>query len=197
MRKGVRKLRLHVISFITALGCAAQAAPQPGLILRSDTRVVQIDVVVTDSHGRSVGNLTKEDFRVTDEGKPRAIQLFSVNGVVRQTAPPGVRPNAPGVFSNRKTPPSELDHSTIILLDGANGWFDNFTWARQGVIGMLDQIPADEQIAIYAIAQRRGLAVVQNLTTDSRPASQGSKRLHPSGHAARAPRHGTAGPGNA
>jgi hypothetical protein len=61
--------------FIAVLGCAAQTAPQPGLILRSETRVVQVDVIVTNSHGEIVGNLTKEEFRVTDEGKPGTIQL--------------------------------------------------------------------------------------------------------------------------
>ena len=165
----MRRILPHVFSLVTVPGCAGQSAPQPtGLVLRSETRVVQIDVVVTDSHGQSVRGLAKEDFSVTDEGKPRVIQLFSASGTARQSGPPGVGPNAPGVFSNRKAPPSELDHSTIILLDGANGWFDNFAWARQGVIGMLDRIPADERIAIYAVAQRRGLVVMQDFTTDHR-----------------------------
>jgi len=37
-----------------------------------------VTVVVRDDKGRAIGNLTKEDFRVTDNGKPQFISRFSV-----------------------------------------------------------------------------------------------------------------------
>ena len=80
---------------------------------RSDTQLVQINVVVHDKNG-PVPNLTKEDFVLTDAGKPRAIAVFSV---VSARQPPGHAPAlAENIFSNRRhgadaTPPSHHRHS--------------------------------------------------------------------------------------
>jgi hypothetical protein len=59
-------------------------------VLHAETRVVQIDVVVTDSQGKPVTDLSKKDFTVTDAGKPRAIDIFSVNR--GESAPPAKLP---------------------------------------------------------------------------------------------------------
>ena len=71
----------------------------------------------------------------------------------------------PNVFSNRN-PASTASHSTIILLDGVNGWFENFVQSRQAVVGVLDKAPADERFAVFAITGDRGLVVLQDFTTD-------------------------------
>jgi VWFA-related protein len=44
----------------------------------SKVNLVPINVVVRDDKGRAIGNLTKEDFRLTDNGKPQFISRFSV-----------------------------------------------------------------------------------------------------------------------
>ena len=57
----------------------ALADPPPSVpTMHAEARVVQIDVVVTDSHGKRVTDLTKQDFAIIDEGKPRAIDIFSI-----------------------------------------------------------------------------------------------------------------------
>jgi hypothetical protein len=74
----------------------ARAAMQDDgtLKLRADARVVQIDVIVRDSQGKRVDDLTKSDFTVTDNGKPRAFTIFSVSGdTPRDTGPFSVRLN--------------------------------------------------------------------------------------------------------
>jgi hypothetical protein len=40
-------------------------------ILHADTRVVQIEVAVKDSHGHPVRGLSTKDFVLTDQVKPR------------------------------------------------------------------------------------------------------------------------------
>jgi hypothetical protein len=45
--------------------------------LRTETRVVEIDVSVRDSHGAPVTGRTKDDFIVKDAGTPRSISIFS------------------------------------------------------------------------------------------------------------------------
>jgi VWFA-related protein len=44
----------------------------------SKVNLVPVNVVVRDDKGRAIGNLTKEDFRLTDNGKPQFISRFSV-----------------------------------------------------------------------------------------------------------------------
>ncbi len=62
-----------------ALAQAQTSGPPPVPTLHAEARVVQIDVVVTDSQNKPVVDLTKRDFSITDNGKSRAIDIFSVN----------------------------------------------------------------------------------------------------------------------
>ena len=91
--------------------------------MHAETRVVQIDVVVTDSDGNPVGNLSKEDFTIKDDGKPRAIDIFSVShGAPQPETPftPLSKSLPPNILSNRNPgPPSLQGHSTVIVLDQA------------------------------------------------------------------------------
>ena len=58
----------------------------------SRVNLVPVTVVVRDSQGRPVGNLTKEDFRVLDNGKPQIITRFAVE---RSDAPVVVEQETP------------------------------------------------------------------------------------------------------
>ncbi|HKN75468.1 MAG TPA: VWA domain-containing protein [Candidatus Acidoferrum sp.] len=50
-----------------------------GATLRAESRMVELEVVVRDSHGRAVPGLTKDDFAVYDSGKNRDLAAFSVD----------------------------------------------------------------------------------------------------------------------
>jgi len=47
-------------------------------VIRSNSRVVQIDVTVKDGQGRPISGLAATDFQVTDNGKQRAIPIFGI-----------------------------------------------------------------------------------------------------------------------
>ena len=49
-----------------------------GLTFKSTVNFVSVPVVVRDSKGRAVGNLEREDFRLSDNGKPQTVSKFSV-----------------------------------------------------------------------------------------------------------------------
>src|ERR1039458_10584664 len=70
------------------LGCCALALAQESMPRddKSDARMatfqakvdlVLVPVVVRDKHRRPIGNFTKDDFRLFDNGKPRTIASFS------------------------------------------------------------------------------------------------------------------------
>jgi VWFA-related protein len=158
-----------------ALLCGAQLpSMQNPLVLRTNTRVVEINVSVRDAQGKAITDLGKVDFSVTDDGKPRAFTIFTNNSTgavaAASVAAPATLPERPVLpphtFTNVGEPPPRVQtHSTIILLDAMNGWFENFAWAQKGVIGMLEKVPQDEKIALYVIT-REGLGTLEDYTTD-------------------------------
>src|SRR5580693_2828819 len=79
----------------TILAQTQNQAPPP---LRSESHAVLISVAVRDTTGKSVDNLQKEDFTVTDNGNPRDFQMFPGDN-----SPGGGRPPIlqTGYFSNR------------------------------------------------------------------------------------------------
>jgi VWFA-related protein len=73
---------------------------------RAETTLVTVPVVVRDSRGNAIGNLTVADFHLTDKGKPQVISKFSVEKVERSGAF-GVAPSTgPGPRSGLTTGPA-------------------------------------------------------------------------------------------
>jgi VWFA-related protein len=71
-RAMLRRLSLLAVSlFATAL------AAQETLVEQIEVRIVNVDVVVTDRSGKMVTGLTRDDFEVLENGKPRAITNFA------------------------------------------------------------------------------------------------------------------------
>ena len=164
--------------------------PPPVPTMHAEARVVQIDVVVTDSEGRPVGNLSKEDFVVRDDGKLRAIDIFSVNRSEAETPVASEsKPGAPGVFSNRNSGPPKLPgHSTVIVLDQLNVVhdpqrtpFQTAADAQLQVKSLMSKLSPDERIALYVTAKDLGLVLLQDYTTDREMLVQRLKSYIPRG----------------
>jgi VWFA-related protein len=83
---------------------------------RTSSRLVEINVIVRDRNG-PVANLTKDDFTITDRGKPQTIRVFSQSSA--RTAA-NVLPLPAGTFSNRPQNSSSPGSVTIVLLDALN-----------------------------------------------------------------------------
>jgi len=153
----------------------ALADPPPVPTMHAEARVVQIDVVVTDSEGNPVGDLSKEDFTIRDEGKPRAIDIFSINHSQPDVpVAPSLQSPPPSVLSNRNLgPPTLQGHSTVIVLDQLNVAHDSnrtpFQTAADAqlqVTRLMGKVSPDERIALYITALREGLVLLQDYTTD-------------------------------
>ncbi len=58
-------------------GQSSAAQPQQqGPTFRVNVRLVNVFATVTDAHGAPISNLTKDDFRVLEDGVPQAISVF-------------------------------------------------------------------------------------------------------------------------
>jgi len=150
---------------ILAALAAAMLSPQtPELVLRTTTRLVQINVIVTKD-GAPVPGLKKEDFQVFDNGKHQEIRQFSED--TRAMLPSVADPLPPGTFTNQLEQRSGAPAAvTAILLDALNTKFSDQTYARKQVVKFLSQIQPQDRVAIYTL-DSRGLKVLHDYTTDS------------------------------
>ncbi|MGB2717651.1 MAG: VWA domain-containing protein [Vicinamibacterales bacterium] len=62
---------------------------QPPITFKVEVNYVEIDALVTDSNGKFVRGLTRDDFEVLEQSKPQAITVFSLVDI------PAGRPDAP------------------------------------------------------------------------------------------------------
>ena len=69
-----RLLRLTVL--LGLLLTPALMSPQEGPVFHIDTKLVNLWVNVTDQNGAIVGQLTKDDFRIAEDGHPQEIRIF-------------------------------------------------------------------------------------------------------------------------
>jgi VWFA-related protein len=161
------------------LGALPAAAQPPELVLKSTSRVVQLEVFVNDASGHPVHGLKKDDFAITDNGRPREIRIFSGEVDANDAAPlPELTALPPGVYSNR----FGLDDARIVTalaidavlrpegLQQEPGRFANrlpegaLKMALGQARGALNQMAPGEAMAIYAACP--DLRVVQDFTSD-------------------------------
>jgi VWFA-related protein len=83
---------------------------QPGFIVRARANEVLVRVVVRDAQGKAVPNLTKDDFRLLDNGKPQLIREFSVE-VARRAPAAAVEKSAPPALEN---PPEQVERAAAL-----------------------------------------------------------------------------------
>jgi VWFA-related protein len=160
---------MHVRNTFLMMWCAAtllhpQSFPAPGAdvpLIRSTTRLVQVNVIAVGRNGRPVTDLNKEDFVVTEEGKRQTIALFTVDHLGTRTASSVKLPD--NVFSNHLGASPSV---TAILLDGVNTEGRDRVYARSQVISFLKQIQPEDRIALFSLDTT--LRVLQDFTTDSR-----------------------------
>ena len=170
----------------TATTALPQAPPQdsaatsPTAVLRTATRLVQLNVIVEDKKGRLVDNLKQEDFTLLDNGKPQAISLFSTGSASprESSSAAGVAKNrlAPNVFGNRIRHPDEAPGSvTVILFDALNTSFTDQVYARTQILAFLRQLQPQDHVAIYLLTKQ--LMVINEFTQDSKSLLQAIERF--------------------
>ena len=69
------------MTFIGSVDARAQDQPPGGFVLRTESRLVLLDVSVRGHGGGPVSGLGKDDFRVFEDGQPQKITEFSSNDI--------------------------------------------------------------------------------------------------------------------
>jgi len=136
-----------VLALLPILASAQGTGENP--VIRTSTRLVQVNVVVHDKNG-PVRDLTKTDFVLTDRGRPQTISVFSVESM--RELPRKEQPLPPNTFSNRQSGrPNAANSVTVVLLDRLNTRFEDQTRANQQFIKFLRSFDPADRIAIYTL----------------------------------------------
>jgi VWFA-related protein len=129
-------------------------APVPEVVatLKVDVKLVPVHVVVKDARGRTVGNLSKADFQVFDQGRAQVITQFSAEHV---GAPQEL---APAQLGKRTEPPLAVSRYTAYLFDDLNLNRTDLVRAREAADKQLASLsPSTERAAIFTTSGQKGI----------------------------------------
>jgi VWFA-related protein len=129
---------------------AAGLGQDPELVLRSTTRLVQVEVVVRDSSGKPVPGLTKDDFEVLEDKKPQPIQFFADY----RREKPALAELPPGMVSNRPEVTGPSRGVTVILVDSLNTGWAARARAYENLVKFLKGADPDDRVALYTLGHQ-------------------------------------------
>src|SRR5688572_21238292 len=88
-------------SLLLALAALVFAQTQTPPPIRVESNLVELEILVTDSKGRSAQDLPREAFRVREDGVPQTIELFRFERRLR-----GIRDTAGSISTRQPAPPT-------------------------------------------------------------------------------------------
>ncbi len=178
-RCGVLFLRIILIVLLglsggPAFGQAASNAPQSNATtngaqqatptFRSSSRLVLVDVVVTDKAGQTVKGLNAADFTILEDGKPQPIRAFESH-VWQKTAPSMQKINLPPNQYTNFTEQQPNSAVNVVLLDILNTPQQDQQYARKQMIEFLRELPPGQRIALFVLGTK--LRMIQGFSGSS------------------------------
>lgn len=160
---------LFAMWFGTAPSLSAQTPPQSsqepissGITLKAESRVVVVDVVVVDDHGKTIPGLSRSDFQVLEEGAPQIVSGFEEHKGAASTELK-LPPMPANVFTNFPTTRS-TDSVNILLLDLLNTQPQDHAVLRKAINKFLENIPPGTRMAVFVLG--KDLRIVRGFTAD-------------------------------
>lgn len=139
---------------------------EPVAVIRSFTRRVVVDVVVTDAEGKPVEGLSQQDFTVFEDRKPQSVRAFEVHTPEqdRSLLPPAPSQLPGNTFFNLEQTPSS-GPPVVILIDYLNTPLEDQAYAHEQIVQFLENKPASTEAAIFTLTDN--LSLLQGFTTDT------------------------------
>src|ERR1700694_1078234 len=83
----VKFYRMTFAWILCAAAAMSQTPPPPGPVIKTETKLVLVDTVVTDKKGNYIRDLTAKDFKVWEDNKEQPIKGFSFEADPGSQAP--------------------------------------------------------------------------------------------------------------
>ena len=157
---------LRFASVLLLFTCIVSAQSQKDSTISSTTEVVTVPIIVTDSAGKAVRGLTKDVFRIQDNGKEQRIASFEEVTATRRPIRSVTQQN--GIYTNR-IPNDNALALGILVVDFVNTRSVNQYWAIRGALSFLDKWKGQggfNQPMMMAAITREGLRIVHQATSD-------------------------------
>ena len=167
-----------LLSFLTATALLpAQPPPAPAATaaqppdssasiptIHVTSRLVVLDVVVSDGHGRSIKGLKPSDFTLTEDGVLQKLSGFTELDATAEAPPAEAAPEPfpPDTFAVQPPIAGDLPRTVIVL--GALS-FANAPQARYDLKKFMKTAPPGVPIAIFE-GDWKGIHLIQDFTTD-------------------------------
>ena len=151
--------------FVCASMCAAgqSTSTEPITTIHTSSKLVVVDVVVTDSKQEPIHHLAASDFSLMEDGHPQKIKVFEEH-TADAPAPVARLPKLPpGKFTNYSVVPVN-GALNILLLDKLNTPMAAQQDVRDQILKYLKGAPAGTRIAIFGLSTR--LRMLQGFTSD-------------------------------
>jgi VWFA-related protein len=142
-------MRNTTLLMLLAVLAQAPAPQQPPVTFKVEVNYVEIDASVTDAQGNFVRTLSKDDFQITEDGKPQALTAFSmVNIPIERVDPP--------LFSKTAIPPDVVSNRTpfegrvfVLVLDDLNTRFSRTARSRAAARQFVERyVGANDIVAV-------------------------------------------------
>lgn len=174
------------IAFVLLVPAAPQppgTAPEEDVVFRTDTRLVEVPVVVMDRKSRQpVRDLSASDFELKENGVRQDLEFFGLLDI-RQTEP---RPKTPDsrpeerVFTNRQAPDAEPVPLITILVDAFNASFEEQYYAARAAAEVIEGGGVEARWGLYVLGAR-GLRILHDYSEDSVRLVERLRRLREAG----------------
>jgi len=158
-----------ICSLVTSASYAQKPAPTPDDVIRVNTNLVQVRVVVTDRKGQLVDNLKQDDFEILENGKPQSVSFFTVErtlgGQSGQVAdqPVTADPNQPA----RPTTPARPVRTIVLFVDTLHLSSVSFVRAKQQLKKFVDEQVTDQDV-VAIVTTSDSLGLLQQFHRDKR-----------------------------
>jgi VWFA-related protein len=173
---------LFAIMLLVGAGYRLIAQQTSDSTIRRTVRRVIVDVVVTDATQKPVRGLTRQDFSVSEDGKPQQVLSFTAHDLEPDFTPPKLAAMPPNTFVNIPSAP-ERGPLYVILLDLVNMEIEDQPRARKQLLKFIEGKPPGTRFAIFVLAD--GLYLAQGFTEDHTLLSAAVDPSHPRSHVPR------------
>ena len=152
------------------------AATASAPVFHAETRLVVVDVVVTDRHGQPVTDLKKEDFTLNEDGKPQQIKFFEPHipeaqpkALPKIDLPPNQYTNFP-----LQKPSSSVN---VVLFDTLNTPVADQMYARWQMIKFIKALPPGKPVALFTLGS--SLKMIAGFSTNSDDLVAAAEKVRP------------------
>jgi VWFA-related protein len=133
-------------------------------VIRADTQLVVVNVVVQDANGLPVHGLQASNFQLTEDHRPQTIRNFEVHTSEKPSATrPQLTELPPGTYSDYTAIPA-TGPLNILLIDFLNTPVSDQNYLFSQLRKYVRQVKPGTRIAIFALSSR--LTQLQGFTSD-------------------------------